>query len=787
MTRPEPEGWIGRSIARLDADKFVTGAVDYAADFRVADLHHVAVLRSPHARARIRGVDLAAALAMPDVIAAVSGRDVVAITHQTPSRMPRDRFPGPLDIRCLAAEHVLFSGQGVAAVVARTPEAAARARDAIVVDYEVLPPLLSGEAALAPGAPVLMPGWQSNVLMRDHFVQGEPDAAFGRCAHVVRGEVEAAASTSAPLETRRYIGMWDARTRRLTMHGTFQMPHPSRWAVAQALGLRESQVRIVAPNIGGTFGLKMVGHPEEVLTAVLARLTGKPVQFVESRADCFMARSREQFHRFEIGADADGRILAWRTRFVADVGAIGAGSGWAMGMVTASVCTTVYDIPNCEIDGTLAVTNKAPWQGIRGYGKETGNLVIERAVDMLAREMKLDPAELRRRNLVPKAALPRRLPSGMNVDSGDYPGALAQLLELFDYDGWCKRRRAADPGQPIGIGIAFELTPEGGSFAGSLPNGFETSTVRIEPSGEVVVETSVTSPGGGIETGIAQVVGDILGVAPTDVAVRQGDTDVSPFGGGNASSRGMMFGGGAAAMAARDVRAKLNLLASALLQTEPGNIVWREGHAARADNPGNRVPLREVAAALYTHGFTIAAGIEMPLQSTRSFRPDNIRHTPDALGRITNYPSFPYAVHAAAIALDTGTAQVRVLDYAAVHDCGVMVNPAMVEGQFKGAISMGIGAALWEELVLDADGRMTTDRFKTYLLPRSRDLPPLRIGHLVTPGPFHPLGMKGAGESGVGGAYAVLANAVADALGAKAPNRTLVPATPPRIARALHA
>jgi carbon-monoxide dehydrogenase large subunit len=779
------ESWIGRSVARLDAEKFVTGNIEYAADSAVEDLHHIAVLRSPHARALIRKIDLDACRAIPGVIAAVSGRDVAAITNQTPSRMPRDRFPGPIDIRCLAVDRVQFEGQGVAAVVARTSEIARRALDKIVVDYEVQTPVLSGEEALRPGAPILLPDWQSNVLMRDHFKQGDPDSAFKACAYVVSGEVVAAPSTSAPIETRCYTAIWDRRASRLTINGTFQMPHPSRWSIAEALGLRESQVRVVAPHAGGAFGLKMVGHPEDVLTALLAKLTGKPVRFAESRAECFMARSREQVHRFEIGADADGKVIVYRNRFVADVGAIGAGGGWAMGLVTAAVSTTVYDIPHCEIEGTLAITNKAPWQGIRGYGKETGNLVIERAIDMLAKKMGRDPAELRRINLVSKDQLPRRIPSGMLVDSGDYHAALDRLLELFDYDGWRRRQAKSDSECRIGIGIAFELTPEGGSFAGSLPNGFETTTVRVEPSGEVIVTTSVTSPGGGIETGIAQVVADILGIAPSSIVVRQGDTDACPFGGGNASSRGMMFGGGAAALAARDVRTKLDLCAAVLLQTVPENIVWRDGCAERRDGPGAGIALREVASAIYTQGFTVASGVEMPLEATRSFRPENVRHTPDQFGRTTSYPSFPYAVHGAAIELDTGTAQVRVLDYAAIHDCGVVVNPALVEGQFKGAIAMGIGAALWEELVYDDDGRLVTDCIKRYLLPRSRDIPALRTGSLCTPSPFHPMGMKGAGETGVGGAYAAISNAVADALRDLAPSRTMIPASPPRLARIL--
>jgi carbon-monoxide dehydrogenase large subunit len=774
--------WAGQSVPRLDAARFVSGLVGYSADLAVPGTVFVHIVRSRHARARILRVDAREAQRLPGVLRVVTGEDMVSLTRPTPSRFPRNRFPGPLEVRCLAYREVRYVGEPVAAVVATTREDARRAAEHITIEYDVHRPVLNAAAALEPGAEPVYPAWGTNLAVHDVIRCGDVEDAFATAEVVVEGQLEIGDSTSAPIEPRCYIAHWDARNERLTLQGTFQMPHPSRWAVAQALGLRESQVRVVAPAMGGTFGLKMVGHPEEVLVAVLARLVARPVAYVEDRAECLLARAREQRHRFALAARRDGTIVAFRDHIVADIGALGSGGGWQMALVTASLFPTVYNVANCEIECHLVTTNKPPWQSVRGYGKEIANLVLERAIDLLSDALRLDPVLVRRRNVIARQDLPRRLPSGMTIDSGDYAGAVDQLVELFGYDRWRRMRDEAAGGtRRIGIGTAFDLTPEGASFPGALPSGFETTTVRVEPSGEVQVLTSVTSPGGGNETGIAQLVADVLGLRPADIRVVAGDTDVSPFGVGNTSSRSLMFGGAAAVGAAQDLRAKLASCAAVLLGTSTADLCFSDGHVLVAAQPSRRVRFDDVALAAYTQSFTVARDVALPLQSTRSYKAENVRHTPDDAGRISSYPSFPYSVHAAAVELDLETAEVRLLDYALVHDCGNVVNPALVEGQIRGAVAMGIGIALYEQLLFDADGRLRTDRLKTYLLPRALDLPPLRIGHRTTPSPFHPLGLKGAGESGVGGALAAVTNAVADALGSAGRGLRHIPATPSRL------
>lgn len=782
-----PDGLLGVSVARVEGEKFVSGRIAYSADFIPVGALHLAILRSPHAHAAIHSIDMTAALALPGVVAGLTGTEAEKIAQPMPPAMEMPGIGigrGPLQSRCLAVDKAVYLGQPIAAIVAVSVHVAQAALEHIKVSYQVLPPILNAQEALRDGAAIVQPGWQSNVMHRDRIRAGDAEAAFAQADHVVRGEMTIASSTSAPMETLCYIGDWDSRAERITLTGTFQNPHTSRWLISAAMGLQEDQVRVIAPRIGGTFGLKMAGHPEELLVAVMSRMTNRPVAYVEERNDCLLAGSRSQYHSFEIAANSDGKIIGFRNRILADVGIIAAGHSWAMALVTPSVFPTVYSIEHCDIECTLAITNHAPWQAIRGYGKEIANLVMEQAIDLLSQELGMDKVELRRRNLVPRESLPRLLPSGLNVDSGDYPGALEQLLDLFGYDDWCLRRNATRGAEKrIGLGLAFELTPEGGARPGNFPNGYETATVRLMPSGRVQVITGVTSPGSGSDTGIAQMVASALGMQPKEVTVIEGDTDVTPVGTGNASSRALMYGGTAAFLAAQELRQRLARCAANILNCEPSEVDFADAYAFRR-GADTRVSLSEIALGVHVRPFTVARGVTLPLEVTHSFAPKNVRVEPDAQGRIATYPTFSYAVHAVALELDTMTGASRLLDYAAVHDCGTMINPALVEGQFKGAIVMGIGAALWEELKFDSEHRLITDRFKTYLLPRSLDLPPIRVGHRVTANPFHPLGMKGAGESGLGGALAAVSNAVADALGKDAVLQN-VPATPPRVLAAM--
>jgi len=779
---------VSSSIPRIDAHRYVSGKPVYTSDLLPAGCLHMALLRSPHPRARIVSLDVMKAKAAPDIVEVVTAVDLDDL-KPIPAALPfRSDVEGRGTIvgRCLADGEVCYIGQPIAAVVATSVHSAQAALDLIEVEYQPLQAVLDFDEALDAGAVAAHPGWATNVVARDEIHRGDFEAALRLADVVVAGELEFAPSTAAPMEPCCFTGDWDPALERVSLTGTLQNPHTTRWMIATALNIQETAVRVVAPPLGGSFGLKMAGHPEEVLVCALARFLKRPVNYTEERWETLMAPCRRQKHRFQIAATRDGRILGFEDQFVADVGITGPGNGWSMPLVTAAVFPTVYDVEHCRISATLIATNSTPWQPIRGYGKEIGNTVMERAIDLLAAHLRMDPVALRHLNLIAAGDFPKKLASGLNLDSGDYPTALEKLTKLFGYDAWRHRQsKQRQSEKVIGIGIAFELTPEGGARPGAFPSGFETATVKLLPGGSVQVLVGVTSPGSGNETGIAQLVAAELGVDARSVQVVQGDTDVTPVGTGHASSRAMLYGGTAAVLAARDLRAKVLLCAANILRA-PTEGLSLEASMIR-DSEGNGVlTLQEVSHQAHTNPIIVAKGTELPLEATRSFQPINVSVIPDEKGRIATYSSFPYSVHAAAIELDRETGSVKVLDYACVHDCGVMINPMLVTGQLKGAIVMGIGAALWEELAYDDQRRPLARRLKEYLLPRAIDLPEIRVGHMSTPSPYHPLGLKGAGESGVGGGIAAMLSAVADALGERRAALTRCPATPPTLLDILH-
>ena len=771
---------------RRRGDVFLTGRATYVADIELEGAVHLAILRSPVAHARIVDVDLAAARAMPGVVAALDGREAARLAGPLPHFVDPATFGGrTVDIRCLALDEVRYVGEPVAAVVAETLLDAEEAVARIDVRYEELPAVLDAEAALEPGAPSSVSAWPDNVLMSGVYEDGDAAARIAAAPHRLDGELRIGRSSTQPMETRGYVADWDARAQRLTLHGSCQNPHPLRTVLANCLGLVEDQVRVVVPDVGGAFGLKMHGHPEEPLVCVLSRLVGRPVRWIEPRSDCLLVGGRQQLHRFAAGFDDDGVVLGLRDELIADVGALGAAPGWGMAYLTALTFPTGYRIPDCEARFTIVATNKSPWNASRGYGKEATNLVMERVMDLVAAELGLEPAEVRRRNLIRADEFPYKTSGGLNIDSGDYHAVLEKALAVIDEPA--QRARQSElraDGRHVGIGLAFELTPEAGGTPGTLVGGFDSSTVRVSPSGAVTVLTGVTTPGGGNDTGIAQIVAGELGVDPAKIAVIQGDTDRCPFGFGNFSGRSMVVGGSAAALAARDIAATLRGVAGRLLSSAPDDVVLADGFARTA---AGQLSFEEVVLHVYTDAFGVARDVEVPLESTRTYRPDNLTFVPDERGRAQTYPTYSNAVHACVVEVDAETGCVSVERYGVAHDCGTIINPTLVEGQMHGAVAMGIGAALSEVLVHDASGALSSDALKSYVLPRASDLPEIEVVHHVTPSPFTLLGTKGAGEAGLGGAMAAVANAVADALSPLGARVTEVPLTPPAVLRAIAA
>ena len=774
----------GERVRRKDGDLILTGRGRYLDDVELPHLTHAAVLRSPHPHARIVSVKIDGALEQPGVLAALSGEQALPLAGPIPHYYdPAVAGERTAVFRCLAVDKVLFVGQPVAAVVAETLNQAEAALAAIEVEYDVLPAVTDEEEALAEDAPILFEDWGDNVLIKSTFAEGDTDAAFAAAAHTLQDTIRIQRYNTAPMETRGYIASWGLDGV-LTFYGSSQNPHPLRSNLSTSLGVPETKIRVVAPRVGGGFGHKFHGYPEEPLVCVLSKLTGRPVQWLETRADSMLVGAREMVHRIEVAFEDDGEIVAWRDRINANIGALGSMAGWGMSFVAGMAFPGPYRVKNYDVESLAIVTNKAPWNGARGYGKESAALAIERMVDLVAQALEKDPVEVRRRNFIPADEFPYWT-AAKRLDSGNYAGVMDKVVALAGYDELRRQQETVrTEGRLFGVGVAFELTPEGGDFPGDLVRGFDTTTVRVDPSGDVRVLTGVTSPGTGNETGIAQVVARELGVSVDTVAVYQGDTDVSPYGYGNASSRSMNVGGGSALLAARDIKERMALAAGVLMEDSPEHLRFEDGWIAAPS--GRRMTFAEVARAVFTQSVAIPEMDQPQLDSTRTYGPSNLLHVPDEHGRVSPYPTYPNSGHIASVEVDRDTGVVKVLSYSAVDDCGTVINPTMVEGQFIGAIVMGIGGALWEELPYDGDGGPVAHTFKQYLMPRTPDLPEIRIGSQVTPSPFTILGTKGAGEGGLAGAVACIANAVNDALRPLGVTVHQMPLSGPRVLEAIN-
>ena len=785
---PAP-AYVGDRQRKHNGDSFLTGQVMYTADLTLPKMAYVAILRSPHPHARILKVDTRAAEKLPGVVGALTGAEAAEISDPIPFLLDPAGLGGKnAPVRCLALDEVVYAGQPVAAIVADTPADAAAGVRTIKVDYEVLPAVLDIDSALAADAPVVYPEWGDNVMLAGEFGPDDFEAVAASADHVLEGELRVQRSTPSPMETRAYIADWDERTSALTWYGTTQNPHPQRFVLSKALRVPEHSIRVVAPPAGGAFGLKMHGHPEETLVALLSRQVGRPVKWVETRAECLLQGGREQHQRFRVAYDDDGRVRALYDEFTADHGAMAAGAGWGMAFVGANSFPSGYDIQHCRVVYKILVTNKPPSVGMKPFGKDSAVVVLERVMDLVADATGLDPAEVRRRNFVAADQFPYTASSGMVLDSGSYHTVLENALEMIDY----RRRRddqqiARRDGRSIGIGIGFEMLAEGADVPASFVTAYDSATVRVDPSGHVTVLTGATSPGGGNDTAFAQIVADRVGVRPADVEVVQGDTALCPYGTGNLSSRGLVVGGGAVALAAEDVGVKLRAIAAGMLEVGREEIELRDGLATVAGDPNKALPLEVVANSAYTLGYIFAPDIEPALESTRTFKMPNVRQIPDDQGRYSMYTTFSNAVYVSVIELCTETGMVEVIDHVIVHDCGTQVNPLFVEGQVRGGVVMGVGAAIGETIVYDSAGGLTSDSFKQYLMRRASDLPSLAVGHEVTPSPFSNLGAKGVGESGFAAAEASLMGAVNDALNPLGARVDAFPLSPERLLGSIQA
>ena len=756
---------IGDAPKRREDRRFLTGQGRYLDDLVFERLAHAVVLRSPHAHARIAGIDVAAARQAPGVLAVLTAADIEvdgllplqpAAAANTQTGEPFAFEPQPL----LAAK-VRHVGEAVALIVAETREQAQDAADLVVVEYRPLPAVTTAAAARAPGAPLLSEKAPGNLCL--DWRTGDPEAtnaSFAAAAHVVRFHVDNHRVVTNPMEPRGIVGSYDPASGRYTAHVSAQSIHVTRDFTARSLGVAPAQVRFIAPDVGGGFGAKNFVYPEHVLLLWAAKRVGRPVKWIATRNEVFLAdhQGRDQRAEASLALDAEGKFLALRVVSEANLGAYLAGS--SAGVQTfqyAFLPGTVYRIPAIDLSIVGVFTNTAPIGVLRGPGYGEANNIIERLIDEAARQTGFDRAELRRRNLVSSAEMPLTNAVGNQVDSGAFPETFEQALTAADVAGFAARRRASEKkGQLRGLGFAYHIKGTGG-------NPSENVDIRFEVDGSVSLITGTQTIGQGHETTFPQMLADRLHVANELITLRQGDTDLIAHGGGHGSSRATYMGGTAIFRAADEIVAKGTLIAAEMLEAAEADMLFEAGHFV-VSGTDRRVALLDVAAK--------ARAIGEPLDTYHFWTRE--------------WMTFPNGAHVVEVEIDRDTGQVTLDRYTAVDDYGVLVNPMVVAGQAHGGIAQGSGQALLEQAIYDeASGQVVAASFMDYALPRADDLPSFSLGFNPTRCTTNPLGVKGCGEAGAVAAFPAIHNAIHDALAGVGGAAFDGPATPARIWRAM--
>jgi len=769
---------IGARVPRLEDRRLLTGQGRFVADLALPGMLHAAFVRSPHAHARLAALDVSRAIAAPGVAAALTGDDLAADAPplRAPSRM-RDHVA--TDFPALARGKVRHAGEAVAVVVADSRYAAEDAAEWVDVAYEALPIVEDARTALAAGAPLVHEEAGTNRLLARAFSRGDVAAAFGDAAVVVGDRFRFHRHAGVAMENRACVADWRAGS--LTLWSSTQIPGIARDALAGLLGLPSHRVRVVAPDVGGGFGVKTVLYPEEIVVCALARRLGTAVKWVGDRREDLLTSTQawDEAIDAEMALDAGGRILGLRARIVADIGAYSV-YPWTASIEVIQVASFLpgpYRVEHYLAEALGVATNKAPMGPYRGVGRPVSVFVMEGLLDRGARRLGLDPAEVRRRNLIRPEDLPYRSASGIVWDCGSFVESLETACETAGYAALrAEQARAREAGRSLGIGLAcyVELTGVGSAIPVSpgadVATGTEGATVRVEPDGTVVAAFGLACHGQGHETTLAQVVAAELGVAVDSVRVVHGDTGAGPHGTGTYASRSAVLGGGAATLAARAVRDKALAIAAHLLEADAGDLELAGGRVAVRGAPGRGLALAAIAAAAYGGRKRLPDGLEPGLEATRFYDP--------YLGTASN------ATHLAVVEVDPATGAVGILRYLVVEDCGRIINPLVVDGQAVGGVVQGIGAALLEEVVYSG-GQLVTGSLVDYLVPTACEAPRIDVVHLERPSPTTLGGFKGVGEGGTIGAPAAIAGAVADALAPLGVEVAELPITPERLYRLL--
>ncbi len=751
---------VGQRVKRREDPRLIRGRGTYVDDVKIHGLRHLAFARSDIAHGRIRSVDTRAAAAMDGVEAVLTGAEIAELLGPMPIGTP---FPSP-DHRAMAVDTVRFVGEPIAVVVARDRYAARDAADAVVVDYEPLPAVVDPEQAMTGQPAVLHADYPTNVALgplsrgtgirrRQPVDDTAVDEAFAAADVVISQRMVNQRLAPNSIEARGVVAHYEAGKDELTIWSSTQNPHILRTFVAQMLGLGQDRVRAIAPEVGGGFGAKINVYGEEYVAAALSKRLDMPLKWIEDRSEAFLAtvHGRDLIGYVDLAARRDGTVLGLKLRIVADIGAYNMLLTAGIPTNSMTMASATYAIPAVRVTLTEVFTNKTPTDAYRGAGRPEATYFVERAMDMLARELAMDAAELRRKNFIPSDRFPYRTQMGAVYDSGDYEKTLDRALEAA---GWARleaeRDAARADGRVVGLGLSMYVESCGlGPSAMVSPGGWEHSQVTVERDGRISATTGASPHGQGNETTFAQMLADQFGVPIDHVTIRHGDTAVVKQGIGTFGSRSQAVGGAALHNAGTKVKAKMARFAAFLLEAHEEDLVFENGTIAVKGTPESARPFAEVAAYAYKP-VKRPEGLDPGLSDEAFFEPLN--------------NTYPFGCQIAMLEVDRETGEPRLLKLVAVNDAGHLINPLIVDGQIHGGLAQGIGQALVEEVVYDRDGQPLTGSFMDYALPRAADFPRFELDHTVTPTPVNPLGAKGVGEAGTIGSTPCIVAAAVDAL-----------------------
>ncbi len=774
ITTPSEISGMGHRMKRKEDPRFIQGRGNYVDDIKLPGMLYMDIVRSPYAHAKILNIDASAALAMPGVLAVITGKDLEAHgLHWMPTLMSDTQM-------VLPTEKVVYYAQEVACVIATSRYIAADAIEQVVVDYEPLDVVVDPYKAL-----------DDEVIIRDdkelktnriwHWEAGDKeatDAIFAGAAHVVKQHIYLPRIHVASIETCGMVANYNPVTGKMQLYMTTQAPHAIRTVFALVSGLPEQKIQVISPDIGGGFGGKVPVYPGYVVCAVASLLIGKPVKWIEDRSENLQADSfaRDYHLDAELAADANGKIVGLRVNGLADHGCTDAAanpSKFPAGLF--SICTGSYDMTAAHVNFDAVYTNKPPG-GVAyrcSFRITEAVHMIERLADIMAHDLNIDPAEYRMKNFIKADAFPYKSPTGWEYDSGNYHAALRKAMDMIGYEDL--RREQTEKrarGELMGIGISSftEVVGAGPSRDYDILGikMFDSAEIRIHPTGKAIARFGTKSQGQGHETTYAQIIAEELGLPANDIEVEEGDTDTAPYGLGTYASRSTPTAGAAAAMASRKIKAKAKKIAAHLLEVNEDDLEWDVNKWQVKGSPEQAKTIQEIAFAAYTNH---PQGMEAGLEATDYYDPPNL--------------TFPFGSYICVVDVDSGTGEVKVRRFVAVDDCGNIINPLVVEGQIHGGLTMGLAPALYEEIVYDENGQCLTGTLADYLLPTAVESPKWETGHTITPSPHHPIGAKGVGESPTVGAPPAIANAVVDALWHLGVRHIDIPITPEKVWQAL--